>query len=154
MLGPRSKRWLCLAIKDRPRALAQKCGVPVLPGTSGPTSVDEAKEFLASLGADGAVMIKSLAGGGGRGMRAVQAVDDLEAAYARCQSEATAAFGNGDVYVEQLLPVHGILRSRSLGTGPVRSVILVSVSAASSAATRSWWKSLRRPGCRLRSESA
>ena len=45
---------------------------PVLPGTSGPTSVDEAKEFLASLGADGAVMIKALAGGGGRGMRAVQ----------------------------------------------------------------------------------
>ncbi len=102
-VGPQVETLALFGDKGQARALAEGCGVPVLPGTSGATSVDEAKEFLASLGAGGAVMIKALAGGGGRGMRAVQAVDDIEAAYARCQSEANAAFGNGDVYVEQLI---------------------------------------------------
>ena len=48
-------------------------------------------------------MIKAIAGGGGRGMRPVYRIDDLEEAYQRCQSEARAAFGNGDVYVERLM---------------------------------------------------
>ena len=89
--------------KGRARQLAERCGVPVLPGTSGPTSLAEARDFLASLGPGGAMMIKALAGGGGRGMRAVMAADAVEQAYGRCRSEAMAAFGNGDVYVERLL---------------------------------------------------
>ena len=116
-VGPQVETLALFGDKGQARALAEKCDVPVLPGTSGPTSVDEAKEFLASLGADGAVMIKALAGGGGRGMRAVQAVDDLEAAYARCQSEATAAFGNGDVYVEQLIPRARHIEVQVVGDG-------------------------------------
>ena len=48
-------------------------------------------------------MIKAVAGGGGRGMREVHRLDDLDAAYERCQSEARAAFGNGEVYVERLM---------------------------------------------------
>ena len=48
-------------------------------------------------------MIKAIAGGGGRGMRIVDDAAKLEEAYARCQSEAKAAFGNGDVYVERLI---------------------------------------------------
>jgi acetyl/propionyl-CoA carboxylase alpha subunit len=51
----------------------------------------------------GAIMIKAIAGGGGRGMRIVDDVSKLDDAYARCQSEARAAFGCGDVYVERLI---------------------------------------------------
>ena len=116
-VGPQVETLALFGDKGQARALAERCDVPVLPGTSGPTSVDEAKEFLASLGAGGAVMLKALAGGGGRGMRAVQAVDDLEAAYARCQSEATAAFGNGDVYVEQLIPRARHIEVQVVGDG-------------------------------------
>ena len=46
-----------------------------------------------------------------------RAVDDLEAAYARCQSEATAAFGNGDVYVEQLIPRARHIEVQVVGDG-------------------------------------
>ncbi|TMA47021.1 MAG: hypothetical protein E6J76_16205, partial [Deltaproteobacteria bacterium] len=52
----------------------------------------------------GAVMVKAVAGGGGRGMRTVRRPDELDDAWARCSSEARAAFGNGDLYVEELLP--------------------------------------------------
>lgn len=48
-------------------------------------------------------MIKAIAGGGGRGMRVVDDAAKLDEAYARCRSEAKAAFGSGDVYVERLI---------------------------------------------------
>jgi len=85
------------------RALAQRCHVPVLPATARATSVEEARDFLAGLGAGGAMMIKAVGGGGGRGIRAVQHVDDVAAAHARCASEALKAFGNADLYVERLV---------------------------------------------------
>src|SRR5436305_601816 len=86
--------------KAEGRSLAQRCDVPVLAGTTGPTTLDEAAQFLASLGEGGAVIVKALAGGAGRGMRAVEDPAELADAYARCRSEAEHAFGNGDVYVE------------------------------------------------------
>src|SRR6185369_1616597 len=70
---------------------------------SGPTSLDEAKAFFASLGPGAAVMIKAIAGGGGRGMRIVDDASKLDDAYARCQSEAKASFGSDGVYVERLV---------------------------------------------------
>ena len=103
-VGPRPEALALFGDKARARALAERCGVPVLPGTAGPTSLDEARAFLASLGEGGAVMVKAVAGAGGRGMRPVRGPGELEAAYARCQSEARQAFGQGDVYVERLLP--------------------------------------------------
>ncbi|MEX2206299.1 MAG: carboxyl transferase domain-containing protein [Myxococcota bacterium] len=87
--------------KARARALAERLGVPVLPGTSGPVSLHGAREFQR---AHGAVMIKAIAGGGGRGMRAVTRAEQLDGAYERCRSEAQGAFGNGEVYLEALLP--------------------------------------------------
>ena len=89
--------------KTAARELAKKVGVPVIPGTSGPTTLEETTAFFDSLGDGAAVMIKAVAGGGGRGMRPVTARADLAEAYARCQSEATAAFGDGAVYVERLM---------------------------------------------------
>src|ERR1700737_4718056 len=103
-VGPRAEVPALFGDKVRARALAERMGVPLLPGTAGATSLTEAREFLASLGEGGAMMIKAVAGGGGRGMRAVNRLDEVDEAYRRCQSEARAAFGNADVYVERLMP--------------------------------------------------
>ena len=103
-VGPSPEVLEVFGDKAKARGLATKCGVPVLSGTAGATSMEEARKFLQSPGAGGAIMIKAIAGGGGRGMRPVTAVGDLEAAFERCRSEATQAFGNGDVYVEKLFP--------------------------------------------------
>jgi acetyl-CoA carboxylase carboxyltransferase component/biotin carboxylase len=88
--------------------------VPLLRGTSGPTSLTEARAFFAETGA---VMIKAVAGGGGRGMRAVLRADELEEAHARCRSEAEKAFGVADVYVEEWLPRARHLEVQILGDG-------------------------------------
>jgi acetyl/propionyl-CoA carboxylase alpha subunit/acetyl-CoA carboxylase carboxyltransferase component len=89
--------------KARARALAQRAGVPVLPGTDGPTTLAEARAFLAAQRDGAGIMIKAIAGGGGRGMRPVRHENELEAAYARCRSESLSSLGNGDLYVERLL---------------------------------------------------
>ena len=103
-VGPAPEVLDVFGDKARARALAQRSGVPVLAGTTGPTSLDEARAFLAAQGAGAGIMLKAIAGGGGRGMRPVQGADDLEAAYARCRSEALQSFGNGEVYAERLFP--------------------------------------------------
>jgi len=90
--------------KAAARTLADTCRVPVLPGTEGPTSLDDARGFLASLGDRGSMMIKAIAGGGGRGLRPVSEIGEVEDAYNICRSEAKQAFGNDTVYVERRIP--------------------------------------------------
>ncbi|MBI4832597.1 MAG: carbamoyl-phosphate synthase large subunit, partial [Candidatus Lindowbacteria bacterium] len=102
-VGPSAETLELLGDKAKARELAQRCGVPVLPGTSKPTSVQEARTFFTSLGEEAVIVIKAVMGGGGRGMRPVYALSQLDEAFALCQSEARAAFGSGDVYVERLL---------------------------------------------------
>src|SRR5579859_8080616 len=103
-VGPRPEILELFGDKVRARKLAENNGIPVLPGTTGPTSLDDARGFWASLDAGASMMIKAIAGGGGRGMRAVHRLDELEEAYKRCRSEARAGFGNPEVYVEQFMP--------------------------------------------------
>ena len=102
-VGPTAETLALFGDKHAARALAIQNDVPVIAGTSAPTTLDEVKAFLSSLGENGAIMIKAVAGGGGRGMRPVHALDQLEEAYERCASEAQASFGNGDVFVEGLV---------------------------------------------------
>jgi acetyl/propionyl-CoA carboxylase alpha subunit/acetyl-CoA carboxylase carboxyltransferase component len=102
-VGPSPEALDLFGDKGEAKTLARRVGVPVIEGTSGPATLEEAKAFFASLGAGGAVMIKAVAGGGGRGMRVVAHASKLEEAYARCQSEARAAFGSDRVYVERLI---------------------------------------------------
>ena len=90
--------------KARARGAAVAAGVPVIKGIDHPISLEEARAFLASLGPEGAMIIKAVAGGGGRGTRAVLAEAEIEQAFQRCQSEAKAAFGREDVYVETFIP--------------------------------------------------
>ena len=103
-VGPTPEVLEAFGDKGAARSLAVKCKVPVLAGTNSATSLQEARGFFRSLGAQGAVMLKALAGGGGRGMRPVFNEADLDAAFERCRSEAKQAFGNGDLYVEELMP--------------------------------------------------
>jgi acetyl/propionyl-CoA carboxylase alpha subunit/acetyl-CoA carboxylase carboxyltransferase component len=103
--------------KVQAREAARRAGVPVLAGSSGPTSLDEARGFFEALGAGGALMIKAVAGGGGRGMRVVRRLDELDEAYARCRSEARAAFGSDGVYVERLVEHARHIEVQIIGDG-------------------------------------
>jgi acetyl/propionyl-CoA carboxylase alpha subunit/acetyl-CoA carboxylase carboxyltransferase component len=102
-VGPTPETLELFGDKGAARSLAQRCEVPVLPGTDGPTTLAAAKAFFDGPG-KGAVMIKAVGGGGGRGMRPVTEAAELEAAFERCASEAKAAFGNSDLYVERFMP--------------------------------------------------
>ncbi|HEY0184806.1 MAG TPA: carboxyl transferase domain-containing protein [Rhodopila sp.] len=90
--------------KAKARAAAVVADVPIIRGLDHAVTLEEARAFLASLGAGGAMIIKAVAGGGGRGTRAVLVPEELEPAFRRCQSEAAAAFGRADVYVEEFIP--------------------------------------------------
>ena len=103
-VGPRPELLELFGDKVRARQLAAQCRVPVLAGAEGSSSLADAKAFFQSSPAGAAMVIKAVAGGGGRGMRVVRHLDEIEEAYTRCQSEARAAFGNGDVYVERFMP--------------------------------------------------
>ena len=97
--------------KARARAAAIAAGVPVMPGLDRAVTRREAQEFFAQH-PDG-IMIKALAGGGGRGTRAVTDSEQPEALFHRCQSEAEAAFGIADVYVEAFMAKLAMSRCRS-----------------------------------------
>ena len=103
-VGPRPKVLALFGDKGHARAAAREADVPVLRGTDRPTTVEETQEFFAGLGQGKAMIIKALAGGGGRGTRIVASADEIEQAYERCRSEAERAFGNGGLYVEELIP--------------------------------------------------
>jgi acetyl/propionyl-CoA carboxylase alpha subunit/acetyl-CoA carboxylase carboxyltransferase component len=102
-VGPQPEVLEQLGDKTRARALARLHDVPVVAGTEGAASLEQVRDFLGSLGAGAAIMLKAVAGGGGRGMRMVHHADDLEQAYLRCRSEAKASFGHDAVYAEQLV---------------------------------------------------
>ncbi len=103
-VGPTAELLELFGDKLKARALAREAGVPIAAGTTGATTPEEARAFFASLPRGESVLVKAVAGGGGRGMRVVAAIDELDAAMERCRSEALAAFGDGSVYVERLVP--------------------------------------------------
>ncbi|CEJ11693.1 Biotin carboxylase [bacterium YEK0313] len=113
-IGPSSDALALFGDKISARRLAESAAVPVVPGTSRPTTLEEARSFAAT---HGAVMLKAIAGGGGRGMRAVQSLQEIDEAFARCSSEARQAFGNGDLYVEKLLPAARHIEVQVVGDG-------------------------------------
>ena len=102
-VGPKVEHLELFGDKGRARAAAVAADVPVLRGLDRAVSLAEAQAFFASLNG-GAMIVKAVAGGGGRGTRVVEDAAELENAFERCRSEAQAAFGVADVYVEQFLP--------------------------------------------------
>jgi acetyl/propionyl-CoA carboxylase alpha subunit/acetyl-CoA carboxylase carboxyltransferase component len=113
-IGPSSEILDLFGNKISARRQAESIGVPVVAGTGKPTSLEEARAFA---GRHGAVMLKAIAGGGGRGMRAVHSPDEIDEAFERCGSEARQAFGNADLYVEKLLPAARHIEVQVVGDG-------------------------------------
>jgi len=100
-VGPDATVLELVGNKSSARAAAVAAGVPVLPATEGPSSVADIGAFFAAHG--GAVMIKALAGGGGRGMRKVTDAEQIEAAYRQCAAEAQRGFGDPALFAEAVL---------------------------------------------------
>jgi len=101
-IGPTSEHLNMFGDKVKAREQAIKADIPVIPGSDGPVeSLDEVKSFTEEHGYP--VIIKASLGGGGRGMRIVRGLDELSEAYDRAKSEAKAAFGNDEIYVEKLI---------------------------------------------------
>lgn len=101
-IGPHPATLALFGDKTKARALARSLGIEVIPGSvEAVANPDEAAAVAEQIHYP--VMLKATAGGGGRGMRIVTSSDQMPAAFARCQSEAAAAFGNGSLFVEKLL---------------------------------------------------
>ena len=100
-IGPSEDHLKLFGDKGAARRAAIEAGVPVLRGTDHAVNLEQLTQFFDTV--NGSIIIKAVAGGGGRGTRIVHNREDLEEAFARCQSEAKAAFGLGDVYVEEFL---------------------------------------------------
>ena len=101
-IGPRSETIRMMGDKVLARQCAQKAGVPVISG-SGNTieSDDQAIDVANKVGYP--VLIKAVAGGGGRGMRVANSDDELKENIVRAKKEAEVAFGSGEVYIEKFL---------------------------------------------------
>ena len=101
-IGPSGDVIRRMGNKAAARALMQKAGVPVVPGSDGPVeNADRARQIAQQLGYP--VLIKASAGGGGRGMRRVDGPDQLDACFAAARAEAEACFGDGEMYLEKLI---------------------------------------------------
>jgi acetyl-CoA carboxylase biotin carboxylase subunit len=99
-IGPPPEVTRLMGEKEKARGAMKKAGVPILPGSEGVLgSEGEAMEWARTVGFP--VIIKASAGGGGRGMRIVRSAEELPALFHAAQSEAAAAFGNGDLYMEK-----------------------------------------------------
>src|SRR6188472_2211969 len=99
-IGPNPSIIKLLGDKARARRAMKKAGVPILPGSDGPVDGEEkALKIARELGYP--VIIKAVAGGGGRGMRVIRNAGEMGKALKTAQREAEAAFGVGDVYVEK-----------------------------------------------------
>ena len=101
-IGPPPEVTRLMGEKEKARATMKKEGVPILPGSEGiVATADEALEWARSVGFP--VMVKASFGGGGRGMRVIRDEQELPNLFHAAQSEAAAAFGNGDLYMEKFI---------------------------------------------------
>ncbi len=99
-IGPDPEHIYALGNKVQARAIAEKAGVPMLPGSRDVVRTeDEARALAREIGFP--LIIKAAAGGGGRGMKVVTKAEDLEKQFQLAQSEALAGFGNADVFIER-----------------------------------------------------
>lgn len=101
-IGPRPEVTRMMGEKSTARQTMKAARVPILPGSDGVIgSVDEALTWAKSVGFP--VILKAVAGGGGRGMRICRTADELPGLYNQASTEALNAFGNGDLYMEKFI---------------------------------------------------
>jgi acetyl/propionyl-CoA carboxylase alpha subunit len=99
-IGPSPEAQALMGVKTSARAIAQRAGVPVAPGTE-PLEAGDAIAAASKIGYP--LLVKAAAGGGGKGMRTVRAADELVAAVEGCRRDALSSFGDGRVYLERLI---------------------------------------------------
>ncbi len=119
-IGPSPDLLRLFGDKVAARARAQACGIPVIAGSETPLrTAEEAAVAAETVGYP--VMLKAAAGGGGRGMRAVETPGDLAEAFERCRSEAMHAFGDGALFLERRIarPRHIEVQILADGAGAV-----------------------------------
>jgi len=100
-IGPSAASIRAMGSKTAARQVAIAAGTPVVPGTSTAVTLEEAREF--GRAHEYPILLKAVAGGGGKGMRRVDAESELESAYRNAASEAERAFRNPELYVEKLI---------------------------------------------------
>ena len=101
-IGPTSDHIRMMGDKITAKAAMTRLGVPLVPGSEGALpDLETARDVAQTIGYP--VLIKAAAGGGGRGMKVAQTADDLEEAWRVARTEARAAFGNDEVYLEKYL---------------------------------------------------
>ncbi len=98
-IGPTADVMARMGDKTRAKTELREAGVPLVPGTEDPTTLEEARAVASELGYP--VLLKACAGGGGKGMRLVRAPEDLEDAFLSASAEADAAFADGSIYIEK-----------------------------------------------------
>ena len=115
-IGPAGDTIRAMGDKARARRAAEAAGVPTLPGSPGRIdSIEEARGIAADIGFP--VMIKAAAGGGGRGIRLVESLEDFKVQAPRASAEAEAAFGDGGLYLEKYIPRARHIEAQILGDG-------------------------------------
>ncbi|WP_374721053.1 pyruvate carboxylase [Peribacillus tepidiphilus] len=101
-IGPETKHLNMFGDKVKARTQAELADIPVIPGSDGPVNgLEDVVRFGKEHGFP--IIIKAALGGGGRGMRIVNSIEEVKEAFERAKSEAKAAFGNDEVYVEKLI---------------------------------------------------
>jgi acetyl-CoA carboxylase, biotin carboxylase subunit len=100
-IGPKPSVIAAMGDKATAKRLMREAGVPTTPGSDIVANVDEARGIIEQMGYP--VLLKATAGGGGKGMRAVTAPEELATAFATAQTEAEASFKDGRMYVEKLM---------------------------------------------------
>jgi len=100
-IGPNAETISQMGDKDMARKTMREAGVPVIPGCDLVENLEHAKKEAEKIGFP--LLIKARSGGGGRGIRHVDSMDDLEQAFNTATAEATSAFGDGAVYMEKFL---------------------------------------------------
>jgi acetyl-CoA carboxylase, biotin carboxylase subunit len=98
-VGPDAEVMARMGDKTRAKAELHAAGVPLVPGTEGSTTLDEARDVAEEIGYP--ILLKASSGGGGKGMRLVASAEEIEDAYGSAAAEAQAAFGDGSLYVEK-----------------------------------------------------
>ncbi|MFD1795277.1 acetyl-CoA carboxylase biotin carboxylase subunit [Paracoccus aurantiacus] len=122
-IGPKAEHIRIMGDKITAKETAKELGIPVVPGSEGGVNdVDEARKVAAEIGYP--VIIKATAGGGGRGMKVAHDEKGLEVAFRTARSEAKAAFGNPDVYIEKYLQKPRHIEIQVFGDGKGNAVYL------------------------------
>ena len=122
-IGPSAENIRTMGDKIEAKRTAKALGIPVVPGSEGGVAtVEDARKVARDIGYP--VIIKATAGGGGRGMKVARDESDLEVAVSTAQTEAKAAFGNGEVYIEKYLEKPRHIEIQVLGDGKGNAVHL------------------------------